>query len=118
MFFLRAIIVVLATVTSIQFFISEAQLVRRAERVVQISWRPNVPVIDLPQYTLGFCRYGTDRSCFTTNTVVQSYTAQTELVINNVFRENGFYRFCVFLPDSPASEVTALYLGPIFSLFD
>lgn len=118
MFFLKAVIAVLATaVTSLQFFRpAPNQFVSRGEQVLEVSWIPNAPIPDLPQYILGVCRDGGDQQCYAIHPVIESYSGGTEIQISNAFQADGFFKFCVFVPGVAITQAAALYQGPTFQV--
>ena len=118
MFFQKAIVMVLASVNSVQFTApQEYELVFRTSQTLRVSWIPNVPLIDSPEYVLGYCLAESGTDCFSTHTSVRTEYGTVELNINYVFRQNGFFRFCMLLPGLEA-QGPALYLGPDFHVVD
>lgn len=114
MIFLKAVVMVLATVSSLNFVIpSRNEVVRRRQQYITVAWMANDPAPDLPEYTLGIC---SSDQCSATKIQIDTFEEFVDTVIDKLFPENGIFSFCVFTIGTPASKETALYVGPPFEI--
>lgn len=113
MIFLKAIVMVLTAVSSLEFvFPAQGEIVNRAQQTFTAHWNEDYPVVDLPDYQLGIC---SSDSCYATNKHVHTSDENVELDIEEYFPVNGVFRFCVFLYGTPIKS-PALYEGPSFRI--
>ena len=118
MIFLKAIIMVLTAVSSLEFtFPAQGEVVSRAQQNVVAHWNEDYPIPDIPTYTLGIC---SSNLCSATNKQIRTEDEYVVLGLEEYFPQNGNFRFCVFLPGVivPVTEAAALYTGPLFEIAD
>lgn len=116
MFILKAIIVILTSVASIQFTSPQAgEHVSHSTKTLRVSWLPSALIFDLEEYVLGYCSFSDTNDCRPTSIIIETYSDYVDIEIDVIFPYNGAFNFCVYPPDL-TYEAPCLYLGPEFEI--